>query len=394
MLGGSLSFTETPSNPLRAPCIGFIGSCMRMTTHSVNSGRRYELIPQARVYDDLRFQWVPHLMYTNPQSYRSDVCNTDEHGFRLTYKGGLALDFDGFQQAAGPKALLCGASTVFGVGASSDAATIASVLNRDCAETWFNFGALAHTSTQELLMYLLFRPKADRVVILSGINNLTIHTWSPFYSSVYGSIFGQSLFQILNRIGSHREYLQYLSSRVLDQVKQRLRRALPFSSPVAAAGAAIDQEERYRSSLAILSRDLDTWAVLRDQLGFSLTFILQPISVWMNKNHSPEEEELIGQLDAAGRRQWGEAGSPIQKYLTDVYPRYRDDVQRICQTREIQWMDINHEMPKDGWLFCDRTHLTDKGQEIAAGIIKSTTLDDGADRSSAAGAGQSQTPEN
>ena len=347
---------------------------MKMATRTVDSSRRYKLIPQARAYDEMRLRWVPHLMYTNPANYQSDICNTDEHGFRLTHKGSEVLDFKAFQQAAGPKALLCGGSTVFGVGAAGDLATMASVLNRDCSDTWFNFGAMAHTSTQELMMYLLFRPMANRVVIMSGINNLMIHTWSPYYSSVYGSIFGQSIFQILNRIGSHREYLQYLSSRVINRVKQKLERALPFSSPVSErAGGDIDLDERYRSSLAILSRDLDTWAMLRDQLGFSLTFILQPISVWMDKNQSPEEEELIGQLDAVGRRQWGEDGSPVQKFLTGIYPKYRDDVQRICQTREINWADCNREMPKDGWLFCDRTHLTDEGQRLAAGIIASTT---------------------
>lgn len=344
---------------------------MKMTAPSSDFGRRYELIPQMRMYENIPIEWVSHLMYTNSSNYRSDVCNTDEHGFRLTHKEGQALDLKRFQQIAGPKALLCGGSTVFGVGASSDSATMASVLNRNGDETWFNFGAMAHTSTQELLMYILFRPKIDRVVIMSGINNLTIHTWSPLHSSIYGSVFGQTHFQLLNRIGSHRGFLKYLSHRALDRARQKFRRILPFGGPPPVAGAFIDQEERYQSSLKILSRDLDTWALFQTQLGFSLTFILQPISVWMNKNYSPEEEELIGQLDAVGRRQWGETGSPIQRFLTEIYPRYKSDVQRICEARGIQWADSNEEMPKDGWLFCDRTHLTDHGQEIAARIIRS-----------------------
>lgn len=329
------------------------------------------MIPQAEIYDQLPLVWVPHLMYMNQRDFRSDICNTDENGFRFTHKNDEVLDFRKYQQASGPKALLCGASTVFGVGATTDAATMASVLNRDSNMTWFNFGGLGHTSTQELLMFLLFRPKSDCVVLFSGINNLTIHTWSPFFSEVYGSVFAQSIFQLLNRIESHRQYLLYLSGRVLDQMVRRLRGIVPFASNGLNVESASYLEERYQSSLGIMARDLDTWVMLRDQLGFSLTFILQPISVWMSKNLSPEEDELIGDIDAAGRKQWGTSGGQIQRFLSDIYPTYRNDTQQLCESRGIKWVDCNQLLPSEGWLFCDRTHLTDHGQELAAAVIKS-----------------------
>jgi len=281
------------------------------------------------------------------------------------------LDFWKFQEVSGAKALLCGGSTVFGVGATSDASTIPSVLNRDSDMTWFNFGGMGHTSTQELLMYLMFRPESDHVVILSGINNLTIHLASPHFSDVYGSIFSQSLFQILNRIGSHRQYLQYLSGRVLDRLISKFRPNGAPDSKGANTASTLDLDQRYQSSLKITARDLDVWAMLRDQLGFTLTFVLQPISVWMSKSLSPEEAELIGQLDVAGRRQWGESGDPVLQYLSDAYPRYRSDLQGICETRGIKWADCNTMLPDEGWIFCDRTHLTDHGNELVSAAIQS-----------------------
>ena len=342
-----------------------------MSIKQPNGNRRYELIPQMQAYDQLRSSWVPHLMYVNEPDFRSDVCNTDEHGFRLTHKNDEVLDFQKFQQTTGRKAVLCGASTVFGTGATSDSATMPSVLNRDSDTTWFNFGGMAHTSTQELLMYLLFRPKSECVVLFSGINNLAIHAWSPYFSEVYGSIFNQSLFQILNRIDGHGQYLKYLSTRLLDRFVRRLRGLVPFIPQDSDMVLSADLDMRYQSSIEILARDLDVWVMLRDQLGFSLTFVLQPISVWMSKNLCPQEQELIGQLDESGRRQWGESGGELQRYMSDSYPRYRSDTQQLCERRGIKWVDCNQMLPDEGWLFVDRTHLTDYGQELAAEVIKS-----------------------
>jgi hypothetical protein len=86
---------------------------------------------------------------------------------------------------------------------------------------------------------------------------------------------------------------------------------------------------------------LDIRGLLRNQLGLSLTFILQPVSLRMEKDYSSEEEP-IRQLNAGGSRQCGEVESHIQIYLTGIYPRYRDDIQRVCEARDIQWADAKH----------------------------------------------------
>ena len=55
--------------------------------------RRYELIPQMRAYEKMRVVWVPHLMNLYQPNYRSAVCNTDENGFRYTYKNASHLSY-------------------------------------------------------------------------------------------------------------------------------------------------------------------------------------------------------------------------------------------------------------------------------------------------------------
>ena len=149
--------------------------------------RRYELIPQMRAYEKMKVVWVPHLMNLYQPNYRSAVCNTDENGFRYTFKNASHLSYADFQREPGPKGLLCGGSTAFGVGATQDSCTIASYLNRDPNMTWFNFSGMGQTSTQELMRYGLFGPKVDQVVLFTGVNNLLIHTLSAFFSEVYGA---------------------------------------------------------------------------------------------------------------------------------------------------------------------------------------------------------------
>ena len=101
--------------------------------------------------------------------------------------------------------------------------------------------------------------------------------------------------------------------------------------------------------------------------------MLQPILTWMDKNLSPEEEELLDIMDQVGWRRWGGQ----VRALNDSYTRYREDTRRLCEERGILWSDFNELLPREGWLFCDRTHLTDRGQELAAEIISSLIENNG-----------------
>ena len=73
---------------------------------------------------------------------------------------------------------------------------------------------------------------------------------------------------------------------------------------------------------------------------------------------------MSGILDATGRRQWGEHGSPIYQFVADSYGDYSNDTKGICDSLKIDWIDCNALLPNDGWLFCDRIHLTDLGYKM------------------------------
>ena len=82
--------------------------------------QRLQRTPPTIGYTRIKLGWVPHRMYNYEPNFHSDACNTDEHGFRYTYKNGQPLSVATCTERDGPKAVRCGGSSAFGTGARSD----------------------------------------------------------------------------------------------------------------------------------------------------------------------------------------------------------------------------------------------------------------------------------
>src|SRR3954470_24621229 len=100
----------------------------------------------------------------------------DSRGHRLSRHGEDTVASD---NAPADAAFLIGGSYAFGVGASSDAGTLASALWRRSGTPYVNLGLPAETSTQELIWALALAERTARFVLVSGINNLTAATGAP-----------------------------------------------------------------------------------------------------------------------------------------------------------------------------------------------------------------------
>ena len=113
--------------------------------------QRNSIVPQMRDYDELGMnqEWVPHLMYFQPRNAALKSVSSVEFGFRNT---------TGVKPGA-PTALLVGGSSVFGIGATSDAMTIPSLLNATTKYNWRNLGGRAFNSTQEAILVHLSNAK-------------------------------------------------------------------------------------------------------------------------------------------------------------------------------------------------------------------------------------------
>ena len=318
--------------------------------------QRNVVVPQMIDYDELgtRQEWVPYLMYFNPRNTVYKSVSTDDRGFRKTTGG----------HNAKLTALLIGGSTVFGIGATSDDATITSRLNGLTEYNWFNFGGRAFNSTQEaMLVHLANIEKVDGpIVVMSGINNLTRLLLPGNFSSMYGAFFQQSFFekQMATAAIGNRELLRMLISGLLNKFGVG-KSAVSNSTSVTTTKA-----DSYSAMLKVFERDCEYLQMFAKHHGTTATFAMQPFAPWISKTLTAQETKLFALLD-----QEGGGFSPVLKELTDYKKRYSQDLKTICSKVGMKYLDLNDapEFQRPEWLFVDRAHLTDAGYDTVAKIL-------------------------
>ena len=319
------------------------------------------MLPQMREYDRARINWTPYVMFTNLANNRSPVYNTDGYGFRSTWYADRSISYHEFQEHDGSKGIVCGGSVAFGIGASSDAMTIPSLLNVNTDTLWFNFGGRAFNSTQELLMFLFFRPDIDKVILFSGVNTLLTHFLSNKFSYPFGSFFHENNFHALQSPSNVRQLIrQIIPGRII----RRFLRSLP---PSDCTTLSEPFESKMKSSLQIVERDLEVWKILKESMKFSLTYVLQPFAPCTGKQFSPEETELFEILDHRLGPDW----QNVYGEVASSYGEYANRLQDMCAQKDIPFANGNDILPNEGWMFCDRVHLTDQGNMVFAEAMRS-----------------------
>lgn len=357
----------------------------------MSSTARARLTPQMAEYDRMGVEWLPYLMYVQRPGYRSEVVNTDRFGLRLTV-GPEGRSFALEDLEAGECDLLVGGSTSFGVGASSDAATLASVLSQRTGRRWLNLGGRAYSPLQELLLYMLHRPRlapAARIVLLSGLNAIVLHLLSTrkpdlvggmfFWQQLEGGIREATLTPGRRRLkamlgpwlGGRIDWARVPLSRIpLALLRLERRFDLPHLQPPT-LGEQVRARLADRDGLVEgLARDLRHWRLLAADAGAELSYVLQPFFDWTGKQPSPEEELLFAELDRMPKNHILalKAGMDF-----DVYLWLADRLETICRSEGIRFLDMNRLLGKraarDDWLFVDRAHLTDLGNRRVAEIL-------------------------
>ena len=318
--------------------------------------QRNVIVPQMRDYDELGMnqEWVPHLMYFHPRNVALKSVTTNEFGLRNTTGG----------KPGAPTALLVGGSSVFGIGATSDAMTIPSLLNASTKYNWRNLGGRAFNSTQEaILVHLSNTKKIDGpIVVMSGINNLTRSILSGGFSQMYGAFFQQSHFS--QRMATATLGNRDLAKQLFNGLGKKFGVTNNLRKPKALTNAS--KAESYTAMLTVFERDCEYLQMLAKHHKTSALFVLQPFIPWMNKSLTPQEVKLFELLDQ-------EAGdfSPILSELADLKEKYRQDLHAICIKIGLKFADLNEslELQKSEWLFVDRAHFTDLGNSVVARSI-------------------------
>ena len=319
--------------------------------------RRNVIVPQMRDYDELGMnqEWVPHLMYFHPRNASLRSISTDEYGFRKT--SGAKID--------SPTALLVGGSSVFGIGATSDSTTISSLLNTLTKFNWHNLGGRSFTSTQEVtLLHLKNLKKIDGpIVVMSGANNLTRSLMFGSFSPMYGAVFYQRLFeqQMKSAAVGNRELVRQLIAGLREKFGIGKKPTAQTASHTSG-----NRAESYKAMLAVFERDCEYINMLAKHNSTSASFVLQPFAPWINKSLTSQEVELFELLD-----QEAESFSRILTEMADHKAQYARDVEAICTTAGLKFLDLNiaSELQQPEWLFVDRVHLTDAGYSVVAKLL-------------------------
>jgi|GEM_PF-948713 len=306
-----------------------------------SENRRNTLAPHLLDTDRQPFEWLSYIMRRGAANYRSKSLNTDARGFRIGYLENNPFDIKAFSRMTGPRGVLLGNSGAFGVGISHDRQTITNQLNarrRPDQPIWYNMALRASSTTQDRLALELYGPgDVTHLAWMAGVNNLigaVLGAGDPINPSPY--VGEWSFLQMVKRAGKPRKVTE---EHVLNQAVQ---------STV---------------------RDLDITSAWLQRRGGRMVFLLQPALAWINKPLSPEEQELVDLFDGSG-------AALRRAHHPDILSRWHGPfVQALsaaCAEYGIDFIDLNVDprLRTNEWLFIDRIHLTDRGQEILADIIE------------------------
>jgi hypothetical protein len=326
------------------------------------------LAPQMVAYSkqfhtDGDVEWLPYVMFFHPKNYCSAVVNTDSSGFRFSELNSNRYSIANSSGLSSAR-LIAGNSVVFGIGASSDKATLASrMMVHDLRqEPWLNFGGRAYNSTQELILMTLYRhmlPKIEEVILFSGANNLFLARLPEAHIQEHGAF--------------------YNSGRFFDTFQERPDENFSFSSFFGKSRKSSlpdntrSLDERIGFAAELTLRHLDGWNALARDMGAKLTFILQPTSGWVRNKGCKEEEALFHELANLPRY------TTVHKDVlqNDVCERYASMLESGAHSKGVSFVNISPALRAsandDQWLFIDHTHLTDEGHDLIARLIIDST---------------------
>ncbi|GAA3746507.1 SGNH/GDSL hydrolase family protein [Salinactinospora qingdaonensis] len=308
--------------------------------------------------DSGEINWTPYTIFFHPRNYSSPVVNTDRLGFRLsTDAGGRRVSL---AEYAGPEPvnIMAGSSTTFGIGASSDATTLASLLS-EAGPTWLNFGGRSFNAIQEYLLLALHQhllPPVGEIVLLSGFNNLGLARQPVSTLGEHGTFFMHGRYERL------REQPTKLSSIL--RGSSRADHGEPDT-------ARLPLDEQIEFAITTTARALELWSILARHLGARLTYVLQPLANWVRENPCPEEAEIFAELDEVGgfTEMYGEI------LAAEVHTRYSRGLEQVTNDLGIRYVDsvplFAESLKPEDWAYVDRIHFTDEGHRTFTDLLTS-----------------------
>lgn len=321
-------------------------------------------------------EFRPFVMFTDQANYRSTAVNTDKFGLREQYEAsGEFIDLEAIRFTHPHCNVLLGGSTVFGVDASSDRATLSHRLHRGRTPC-LNLGFRAATSQQELIMFLLFKRYLNgvlNVVLLSGVNDcaLAARPGTRLYPGL-GGVFYEAVAPNALRQQELFGVSRYRAGRIVDGMFVRSRvfrgvmKLLLGRSAVASRETPKGFDDKLTESMALAENTIHTWGLLQSGAAFKVHFVLQPAIGWTKKPLSALERDCF-EADAARLPELRLISS------TAAYDRCRQALAASCERNGIEFHDANDWLNESRFaaedVFTDVCHLNDNGNRIIADLL-------------------------
>ena len=341
---------------------------------------RYKLAPQMQVYDKMRIDWKPYIMFFNESNFYSKVLNTDNFGLRFnnsSFKKKKSI-FDEKIITKKRKAALIGASTAFGVGATKDENSISAQLSKKTDFHFFNISGKAFSGYQETILFQTLLDKIgkiDKIVIFSGLNDIFMQYYIEDFDETLGPFFFNDVYiDAMNsyNLGWKRKSLRILLSPFLQKrinwsslSKKELKQIVFGNKKI------INKSLNKFDNLNYLNqRNLKFWSSIQKLTKIKITYVLQPLSSWCEKKFSGEEKMIFNELDNTSIRTFN-----VLRQLDKIrnYKIYSRNLKNICNKNNIKFVDANELIKKSKfnreWLFVDRAHLTDLGYKRMSELL-------------------------
>ncbi len=331
-------------------------------------------------YDSMApVKFVPYAMLAGPSSYKESRINTDKHGFRITQNQNESFSLENIENYDEVN-IIIGGSTAFGVGASSDNGTIASILSEKTNEVWLNMGIRSCNSFQEIIhlnRFLYKSKKINKIVIFSGTNDLYLRLVNDFHTD-FDFGFGTK-YSSISHLHPYKQALSVFFSSLYntdpEEIGDKSISEIIFWPIVKSkyrdksTKYSISLNEKIKLFLDLYKRNFEIYSGLSRAYNCNIQFILQPLIFWSDKEVSNNEEAVLGYLDDLQR---GDYWTEVKKILSDQSLKNLiiENLNLLADQNKLSFLDSNdlfRGVSED--CFVDSVHLTDYGNKIIADHI-------------------------
>ena len=351
---------------------------------------KQKMCPQMKTYDDIGYDWLPYVMYSQTKNFRSKVCNTDTYGLRFNDSKEIEINkfnsiFDNKNLNSKNNCALVGNSTSFSVGCSEDKFSLSNLLSKDSNNYFYNLSGRAFNGFQELILYQSLIDKLKNIktiILLTGIFDIySVNFYEkyqqnlgPFYfSEKYLRLMKYGEATILRRLANI--FLRPFFSKNIDWGKITKKNLLKYilnkdyKNSYVSNQNNLTKEEFLKNTI---SRNLKLWSIIAQRNGTELHFFLQPFLDYC-KELSNEEKDICEYIENSKKDR--------KSYVNRInivhqnFSTYKEIIKKCCEEMNIKFHDCNEffkqNTTKSDWIFVDRVHLNDNGYKLLSEFIKS-----------------------